>query len=226
VATNFSEFIGVYADEPAAQAAADAAVDAGADRQSLRVDAAIDEREALRSEMREESEHTIAGPGSVGPFTKEMTKGIAVGVPIATVIGAIIGLGVGLIPWANVGLVFRMITGAACGALAGAVVGFYGGGLAAKGPAEPLAAERGTTVRIVAPLAASDAVAAALSRFSPIRLDMAGRDEWATVTTEEEQGSVPSGNTAETLRDRVVQGQGDWSHVQSQERADARDQGR
>ena len=59
MATNFSEFIGVYADESAAQAAADAAVDAGADRQSVRLGAASDEREALRSEMREESEHTI-----------------------------------------------------------------------------------------------------------------------------------------------------------------------
>src|SRR5205814_1212144 len=82
------ELIGVYQDESTSRAAADAAVRAGAEPQSVRIDAAADDREALRSEMREESEHTIAGPGNVGPFTKEMTKGIAVGVPIATVIGA------------------------------------------------------------------------------------------------------------------------------------------
>src|SRR5437773_1109922 len=45
---------------------------------------------ALRGEMREELEHTIIGPGPVGPATKEQTKALRVSLPVATAIGGAI----------------------------------------------------------------------------------------------------------------------------------------
>jgi len=214
------EFIGVYADQQAAQRAADAATAAGAIQASVRIGDRRDEREELRAEMRDEMSNSFANIATTAPITKEATKGMSIGIPVATVIGAVIGLLIGLYPWANVGMFFRIIVGVICGAAAGALVGYYAGALAAKGPAEKLAAERGTTLRVVAPdEETAKVVARRLADAQPIRLDSEGNIEfgWDTMTTEEATSTT---GTTETLKDRVVQGSGDWSGADRTEEAE------
>jgi hypothetical protein len=79
----------------------------------------------------------------------------------------------------------RVAITAAIGALGGGTVGFIvGGGMAAKGPDEPLAAEQGVAVRVAD---ARDEVVEALGDDEPIRLDTvapSGR-KTSTVTTDE-----------------------------------------
>jgi hypothetical protein len=92
-------------------------------------DEAIDRKAALRAEMRDEVEATVVGPGNVGPFTKGMTRGIALWLPVATVVGAAIGVGLALLPWAaGLSTVARVVAGLVIGGLAGATAGFVIGG--------------------------------------------------------------------------------------------------
>ena len=182
-----NEVVAVFSDERDAKAAADAATEA------LRGVARVGEERAsvtaLKAEMREELQHTTAGAGSVGPFTKEMTKGIAVGTPIATVIGAVLALPLGFIPFLSIGLVPRLVIAAIVGATAGATVGFMAGGFAAKGPAQPLAAERGTTVAIdVRTPEEIELVTQVMHRHDPIRVDLTTVEgnPVSTLTTEED----------------------------------------
>src|ERR687892_2373664 len=77
---------------------------------------AVDRRGALRGEMADELESTVAGPGSVGPFTKSMSKGLARWVPLGTVLGVIGGALLGLLPWpGGLEVVPRLILGAVIG---------------------------------------------------------------------------------------------------------------
>jgi hypothetical protein len=113
-------------------------------------DATIDRRAALRAEMRDEVEAAVVGPGNIGPFTKGMTRGIALWVPVATVIGAAIGVGLAMLPWASgLSTVARVVAGLAIGAVAGATAGFViGGGFRPRREEEgaELDAERGWVV--------------------------------------------------------------------------------
>lgn len=111
---------------------------------------ALDERAVLRAEMRDEVEATVVGPGNVGPFTKGMTRGIALWVPVATLVGAVIGVLLALLPWASgMSLVWRILTGLVIGGVAGATAGFViGGGFRPRQEDEgaELAGERGPIV--------------------------------------------------------------------------------
>ena len=68
-----------FENERQARQAADAARRAGL---RVSVNTERDIRAAVRSEMRDEVESMVAGPGNVGPFTKSMTKGVVVAVPV------------------------------------------------------------------------------------------------------------------------------------------------
>ncbi|HEX8098853.1 MAG TPA: hypothetical protein VF660_01475 [Actinomycetota bacterium] len=171
--------VGVFRDRRTADAAAKAAAEAGVARDRIQIDAPQDERFALRGEMREEVDHTVAGPGPIGPYTKEMTKGLVRANLLWVPIGVVVGLAVGFIPIGSTSLTFRLILWAVVGGVAAAVAALsIGGGLSAKGPQEPLAAERGVTVGVVgdSPEQARR-ISEAFSRLDPIRLDagVAGR---------------------------------------------------
>jgi hypothetical protein len=166
--------VGVFRDRGTAERAARAArraADLGEGQ--VQIDAEADERFALRGEMREEVDHTIAGPGPVGPYTKEMTKGLIRSQVLWVPIGVVVGLGLAFIPIGNTSLGFRLLVWGIVGAIAGAVASLaIGGGLSAKGPREPMAVERGVTVGIMASNAAqARGVADALAKHDPIRLD-------------------------------------------------------
>jgi hypothetical protein len=178
MATAEHNLIGVFRDERGARAAADAAVEAGVERGRIRIADPTDAVGSLRGEMGEEMGNTVAGPGNVGPFTKEATKGIGVTTPVATVAGALLALPLALLPLGGLSLAVRLLIAAAVGAAAGATLGLVvGGGLGAKGPGEKLAAERGVTLGIsFADAGEADRVAQALRRQSPIRLDVVRGD--------------------------------------------------
>ncbi|MBW3651224.1 MAG: hypothetical protein KY458_11720 [Actinobacteria bacterium] len=184
------QVLGVFRDAHSARAAADAA--AGVTRRPARTDGAGDEVASLKAEMREELDQSVAGAGNVGPFTKEMTKGIAVGTIIGVIVGMALTLPAALIPLvSSVGVGLRLLIAAIVGGAAGATMGFVaGGGFGAKGPAQPLAAERGTTVAVDVSSADEAAkVAEAMRGHDPIRIDLttAEGEPVTVVTTEEEE---------------------------------------
>lgn len=188
--TETKEIIGVFRDARAARAAADAASKVTSSHMTPRVGDAADDVASLKAEMREEMQHTTAGAGNVGPFTKEMTKGSSAGTLIGLVVGAVLALPLGFIEWLSLDLVPRLLIAAAVGAAAGATVGFMAGGFTAKGPGQKLAAERGTTVTIdVRTPEEVEAVTAVMRRHDPIRIDLATTegDAISTLTTEEEE---------------------------------------
>src|ERR687891_234867 len=112
---------------------------------------AVDRRGALRGEMADELESTVVGPGSVGPFTKSMSKGLARWVPLGTVLGVIGGALLGLLPWpGGLDVVPRLILGGVTGGSAGEPVGFPPGGFVRPErrheDERPLEAEAGSIV--------------------------------------------------------------------------------
>ena len=207
--------VAVFSDERAAQAAAEAARREGIDASTIHIDSALDERNALQAEMREEMEHTTAGAGSVGPFTKEMTKGLGFGSIVGAAVGIAFAVPAAFVFFTEEQLVVRLVIAVFVGAVAGGTVGFVaGGGLAAKGPVEQLAAERGTTLSITG---GGQAAVDILQRHQPIRLDVVvdGQPVDTIATEEAEAGD----GAFDRMRDKVVRGEaeGDWSTLQAQE---------
>jgi hypothetical protein len=182
--------VAVFRDRPSAERAVRQAVAAGLSPSLVHEGVPEDEVAALRAEMREELEHTIVGPGPVGPATKEQTKALRISLPVATVVGAAIGILFGFLPIGHAAVALRIVIGAVSGAVAGATVGLVlGGGLGAKRPAEPLAAARGVTVRVEArSREEGESVARIFGRLDPIRVDLmtAFEQPARTVTTEED----------------------------------------
>lgn len=209
------DVIGVFEDDATARRAVDAAVRiVGEER--VRVGARRDERAALRSEMQEEIEHTIAGPGNIGPFTKEMTKGLLLGIVVATAVGIALALPFAFIDFGPP-LWQRFVIAALVGGAAGATLGFtVGGGWGAKAPGEPLGAERGVVVAVeVTAGEEADRVASALAAEEPIRLDVldeAGR-RVETVTTEEHRLDGVVQQVGDALRQEE-----DWDAVRHDRR--------
>jgi len=189
--------VAVFRNRPSADEAIRQSVALGVPVSAIHQDDPEDQVAALRGEMREELEHTIIGPGPVGPATKEQTKALRVSLPVATAIGAAVGILFGFLPIGHAAIGLRVLIGAICGAVAGATVGLVlGGGLGAKEPAEPLAAERGVTVRVDArSLEDGEHVARLFGRLDPIRVDLmtAFEQPARTVTTEEEEEDRASG---------------------------------
>lgn len=181
------QVLGVFRDARTARAAADAA--AGVAGRPSRT--GQDEVASLQAEMREELDNSIVGAGNVGPFTKEMTKGLVIGTLLGVVVGFVVTVPLGLVPLGSIGLFPRLLIAAVVGGFAGATMGFVtGGGFGAKGPAQPMAAERGTTVSVpVASAEEATKVAEAMRGHDPIRIDLttAEGEPIGVVTTEEEE---------------------------------------
>lgn len=141
------QVLAVFEDEADARQAAYALTRAALGH-DIRVGSRRDEQSSLQSEMQEEMEHTFLGPGNVGPFTREMTKGALLGSFGVAAIGALAALPFGLVDFGPP-LWQRLLIAAVVGGFAGATLGFVlGGGFSATGPAELLAAERGVTLSV------------------------------------------------------------------------------
>jgi hypothetical protein len=164
-----SGVIGVFPSEDAARRAAAAAEAAGADPSVIRIGDEQDRRRELEAEMLDEVDHSVMGPGSVGPFTKEMTKAIVPLTIICGVVGLLVALPFAAIHFGGFSLGGRLLIVGVVGAAVGGVVGFQiGGSYGSRRPEEPLAAERGVVLAIDdAPPSAIDV----LKSMQPIQLD-------------------------------------------------------
>jgi hypothetical protein len=203
-----TDVIGVFPSEQRARAAADVARRAGADPSEIRIGDRGDEIRELHGQMRDEMEHTVMGPGNVGPFTKEMSAAMVPLTILFGIIGVVVALPFAAIHFGGFPVWGRMLIVGVCGGAVGAVVGFQLGGMyGARRPEEPLAVERGVTVAIDdAPQSAIDALRA----MHPIQLDTFdehGRPlaEIVREDTVAEHGGV-LGHLQEHARDRRLEG--------------------
>lgn len=179
--------VAVFRDRASADAGVRAARDAGIPPDRIVVGS--DEVVALRAEMREEAETITPGPAPVA--TRRATRRIGAALPIGAVIGAILVGPFGLLDWASIHVLLRVLIAAAAGAAAGMAVALVlGGGLAAwDADEEPLAAEHGVTLSIRARTAdEGERLAELLRRHDPIRVDLATAFDQPTdtVTSEDE----------------------------------------
>jgi hypothetical protein len=168
--------VAVFRDRESARAAADAVRQAGLSGVNVEIDAGQDELAAVRGEMYEEMQHTVAGANATGPLTREMQAGAIPGAVIATVVGAVIALPLGLIPLGDLGLGLRLLIAAGVGALVGALYGFFAGGAArweTEVSGKHLAAEDGVTVGawVSGGDREAERVGELLRRYDPVRID-------------------------------------------------------
>ena len=163
----------VYESEEQAEAAARAAENLGVPENSIRVGDARDAVPALEAEMRAEMEEGLIAPQAGVAVPKEQAKASGAAMALAAVVGAIVFLPFGAIAFAGLTLGSRLLTCALAGAAAGMVGTYVVGAASARGPADPMAAERGVTVRV---RAADARVVDALKRARPIRLDVVAGD--------------------------------------------------
>ncbi len=179
--------LGVFEDDAQAEAAARRARAAGAQESAVHVGEGRDELTSVQAEMQEEMSNSFLSPQAAVLVTKEMTKALTLAVPLGALVGAALLVPFAFFLFTEFSLFGRLAVAVFTGGLAGATVGAVaGGGLGAKGPADPLAAERGVTVRVDD---RRQEVADALAEEDPIRLDKVSGSgvRLDTVTTEEEQ---------------------------------------
>ncbi len=166
--------------------------------------------------MREEMEEAWLSPQAAFVATKEAAKGLSLVTPVAAVLGVLITVPLAFIfdlggapQW------LRLVIAVATGAIGGGTVGFVvGGGMAMKGPDEPLAAERGVTVRVPA---AGNEVVAAMEAEEPIRLDTVAPSGRKTSTVETEEERKPEG-VVQNLAQNAREPEGDWSRTRGDDR--------
>jgi hypothetical protein len=180
--------VAVYDSEDDARAALRSLERAGIESGDVRVADPRDRLAAIEGEMRGEVMHSVAGPGNVGPFTKEMAQGSVLGVLVGGVIGLVIAL-----PFAAIDFGFvwwgRMLLLAIVGAVVGATIGWIiGGGFGAKRPDEPLAGESGITLAVETSIPARQALLTTNAR----RIDIVEADGHA-VNTLSERSEGPTG---------------------------------
>ena len=204
------EMLGVFEDDEQAEAAARRARAAGVEESAIHVGEARDEITSLQAEMQDEAENSFLSPQAAVLATKEMSKALSLAVPLGAVIGAGLMVPLAFFVFTDFSLFGRVAVALFTGGLAGATVGAVaGGGLGARGPANPLAAERGVTVRVDD---GRQEVADALAQEDPVRLDKLSQSgvRLDTVTTEEDR--TDDGVVQDVSR-KVQQGEGDWSAV-------------
>ncbi|MDQ1445636.1 MAG: hypothetical protein QOI20_2100 [Acidimicrobiaceae bacterium] len=184
--------VGVYRDDADADRAVQAAERVGAT--NVVRGGRSDHVASLQDEMREQMEHTFVGPGNVGPFTKEMSKGIARWTPAVTIALMVLAAPLAAMHMGRLGLPTRLAIVEACALATGATIGFLAGmmkgGKGVDRREDPLAAERGVVVGVTVDEAAADEVADAMAQAGPIRLDVSGTDgrPLSTLATEEDPG--------------------------------------
>ena len=189
VDTDRLRLVAVYDSEVTARRAVDSVLGAGASKADVRFNEPLDRVVALQGEMRDEIDHSGAGPG-VAPYTKEAARGVAVVGTIGAVVGAIVALPFSAIPF---GLPFwgRLLLVEIVGVIFGFTIGWViGSGFGARRPQESLAAERGVTV--TTPV--GDNIRRALLSNSPLRLDIYDTTQgtaYRTIATEDDQLGAP-----------------------------------
>ena len=159
---------------------------AGVPADAIEFDDPGDETSSLRAEMREELDDAWVLPQAAFIAPKEGARSFVVLTAVTCVVGAIVGVPLAFIDfgmtfWTRLLLIEGLLvaTGVAIGLVLGPSLGV-------KRPNEPMAAQRGITVRV----RQNDApTRACLSAFNPVRLDEVTVDgePVSTVATEEDR---------------------------------------
>ena len=154
--------------------------------------ATADARSAsMRAEMREEVEHTVLGPGNVGPLTREQARSVAYWTVICTLVGAVVALPLAFLPFVDASTGMKVLVvaliGAACGATFGFMLGGRWGAEVSTGWEEgpDMAAERGVAVSALVSGDATAVISKVESR-SPIRVDILDVDDTPLANIENE----------------------------------------
>jgi len=196
-----TSLVGVYSAEQV-PAVVEALHREGLDPDAVAVGDRDDAVGALRAEMQQETNDAWISPQAGLAYSKESARGGAGLTVLLAAIGGVLFAPFGLIPMGDLPLWSRILLMAAIGVFAfGAIGAVAGPALSVRRPNDPMAAERGVTVRV-----ASDApnVTRAMVAAHPIRLDRvdATGATLSTVSTEDDGG--PGGvarSMAEHLRD-------------------------
>jgi hypothetical protein len=192
------QLLAVFADAATARNAEKSLIEAGVARGAISVGDSTDENPSLRAEMREELDKSWILPqaGFVAP--KEGARSLFAVTLTACVIAAVIAVGVAFIDFGMNFWARLLVTELVFIAMA-LVIGLVAGpALGVKRPDEPMAAQRGVTLRV----GVDDApTRERLMAFKPIRVDVITvRDEpVATVMTEEDRAGG-EGVAAETVK--------------------------
>ncbi len=173
--------VAVYDTDDDARGAVRALERAGVDTAGIRIADPRDHVAGIEAEMRNEVMHSVAGPGNIGPFTKEMAEGSLIGIAVGGIVGLLIALPFAAIDF-GLALWARLLLVAIVGAVVGATIGWIvGGGFAAKRGDEPLAAETGVTLAVVSSVPARQALMTTNAR----RIDIVEPDGHAVNTVSE-----------------------------------------
>ena len=151
--------VAVFRDRDEAEQVAADLRRAGVHGDAVRIGDERDGVASIRSEMRDELDHST-GAERAGWFA----------VILGAVIGAVVGMPFAFIPMDDVAWWGRVLVTCGIGALAGAAVGFVAGGsLALGGPADEVAAQRGVTLAVADDVERARAIVLARR---PLRLDL------------------------------------------------------
>jgi hypothetical protein len=180
------QLLAVFADAATARKAEESLVEAGVARGAVSVADSTDEHPSLRAEMREELDKSWVLPQAGFVATKEGARGLAAVTVTACVIAAVIAVPVALIDFGMNFWARLLVTELVFIAMALAIGLVIGPALGVKRPNEPMAAQRGVTLRVGLD---DDRTRARLMAFDPIRLDVitVEDDPVTTVVTDEDR---------------------------------------
>jgi hypothetical protein len=178
--------VAVYDTENDARDAVRALEQSGVDVAQIRLADERDHLSAIEGEMRSETVHAVAGPGNVGPFTKEMARGSVLGILIGGIVGFLVALPVAIVGVVDQSVLVGGVLVEAVGIIVGATAGWIiAAAFAARRPDEPLAAEEGTTLAVPLSQQAEQTLAATNAR----RVDLLDPDGHpVTVVSERDDG--------------------------------------
>lgn len=213
-----SQVLAVLHDQETANDARGRLLAAGIDASSIRIDGGADHVPSVLAEMQSETENALISPQLGVAWPKEGLKGI-LGLSVAASL-AVSVLCVPVMLWAapRWPVWLNILNAVIIGVLTGGTIGIVGGGAAARGPAEPLAAEVGVTVRVAS---TSPEVLKILEASDPIRIDIVRADG---SPTREVYAEKPDHSLALLAERFQHQTDTDWSDTEEQQAA--REEGR
>lgn len=141
------ELLGVYPDERTAQKVV-ADIRARLGEKGAHRGTREDRRDSLNAEMGEEMLSSVTAPQAGVVYTKEALKTGAWMLPLCVAAGILVALPLAFIFDAGVSTGTRLVAAIGIGAAFGATVALVLVSLGVKRPSEPMAAERGVTVRV------------------------------------------------------------------------------